>query len=72
MTFVLTGGFHTVLELVYYDYIRKQIFGYFVCLFFSDMVSLYYVGNCPVTHFVDQGGPEITEIFLSLPLECWK
>jgi hypothetical protein len=36
----------------------------FVCLFFRDRVSLYNSG-CPGTHFVDQAGLELKNLFLS-------
>ena len=42
----------------------------FVCFVFRDRVSLCSPG-CPRTYSVDQAGPKLTEIHLSLPPECW-
>ena len=46
--------------------------GIFVCLVlvFKDRVSLC-IGDCPGTLLVDQADPELTEIHLLLPIECW-
>jgi hypothetical protein len=42
------------------------------CLFvFQDRVSLCIPG-CLGTHYVDQAGLELTEIFLPLPPKCWN
>jgi hypothetical protein len=44
----------------------------FVCLFvFQDRVSPCNSTNCPGIRYIDQTGLKLTEIFLSLPPECW-
>ena len=45
----------------------------FICLLlvFQGNISQCSFGACPRTHCVDQTGIKLTELFLTLPPECW-
>lgn len=47
------------------------IFPFLFFFFFKDRDSLLCISVCPGTCYVDQVGPQLTEIHLLLPPKCW-